>query len=523
MSTHSNPANRLSQRQWIWLIAVILTGAVLAMLLANKAASPAADAGHQGHAEHGEHDAIQAELPGSDHAHAPGPTPQARGPHAGKLFSKGDYSLEVVIFEQNVPPEFRIYTYLNGKPLPAQDTSLAVVLQRLGREAQTIGFIAEDDYLKGQAVIEEPHSFEVTLHASHAGKHYDFHYTQLEGRVSMSDKQLQNNAIEVLKAGPARISTNLQLIGEIKLDADKTVHVVPRLSGVVESVAVNAGDSVRKGQVLAVLSSQALADQRSELLAAQKRLMLARTTFQREKTLWEEKISAEQDYLQARNVMMQEEIAVESARQKLRALGADVSDNSSQLTRYTLRAPLDGMVTDKQIAVGQVVREETSVFVVADLSSVWAEMTVYAKDIDTLALGQQVTVRSSATATEQVGKIRYIGSLLGTSSRTASARVVLPNPQRAWRPGMSVNMTLVAEEKEVPLAVSVEALQNLRDWKVVFVRHGDAFEARPLQLGRADAQHVEVLSGLLPGEAYAAGNSFLIKAELGKAGATHDH
>src|SRR5690606_31667394 len=121
------------------------------------------------------------------------------------------------------------------------------------------------------------------------------------------------------------------------------------------------------------------------------------------------------------------------------------------------------------------------------------------------------------------GIIRYVGALVGTQSRTATARVVLDNEKGVWRPGVPVDIELVAEEVAVPLAVSVEGLQNLGSRPVVFARYGDVFEARPIKLGRSDARYVEVLDGLLPGERYAAGNSFLIKAELGKAGASHDH
>ena len=116
-----------------------------------------------------------------------------------------------------------------------------------------------------------------------------------------------------------------------------------------------------------------------------------------------------------------------------------------------------------------------------------------------------------------------MGALVGSTSRTATARVVLQNADAAWRPGVPVDIELVADEIEVPLAVSVEGIQSLRDWKVVFARYGEAFEARPINTGRSDDHYIEVLDGLLPGERYAAQNSFLIKAELGKAGASHDH
>lgn len=512
MPFFSKLKSSLGASQFYLIAGVLLVGAVLALIILGLDRKSPADQPEL-------HDEAQATH---DHQHEDMAPEQAKGPHAGKLFVQNDFGLEVTIFEQNVEPQFRLYAYLNGKPLDPSAVKAEIVLQRLGREAETIQFNPESDYLKGDKVISEPHSFEVTIKARYGSKSYSFKYDQIEARVHMSERQLTNNGIEILTAGPARIKTSLQLIGEIKLNADKTVYVVPRLSGIVESVSANAGDRVKKGQVLATVSSQSLADQRSELLAAQKRLALSRITYEREKKLWEEKISAEQDYLQARNAMLEDEIAVQSARQKLQVLGGGAASGNN-LTRYEIRSPIDGIVTDKQIATGQVVKEDASIFVVADLGSVWVEMTVYAKDINSVKLNQQVTVRSGALNAEATGTITYIGALVGATSRTATARVVLQNHDAVWRPGVPVDVQLVADEVEVPLAVSVEGMQNLRDWKVVFARYGEAFEARPISTGRSDDRYIEILDGLLPGERYAAQNSFLIKAELGKAGASHDH
>ena len=125
--------------------------------------------------------------------------------------------------------------------------------------------------------------------------------------------------------------------------------------------------------------------------------------------------------------------------------------------------------------------------------------------------------------TEAVGQISYVGPLVGQETRTAVARIVLPNSGAQWRPGLFVTVRLVRESTKVPLAVAAEAIQTFRDWQVVFVKYGDWFEARPLELGRSDGHWVEILSGLKPGDQYASTNSFAVKAEIGKLGATHDH
>jgi cobalt-zinc-cadmium efflux system membrane fusion protein len=341
-----------------------------------------------------------------------------------------------------------------------------------------------------------------------------------DGKVAMDDRQIKLNGIELLAARPARIRSILQTVGEIHVNADKSVHVVPRLPGIVETVHANAGDQVKKGQVLAVISSQAIAEQRSELLGAEKRVELARLTYEREKRLWEEKISAEQDYQQARQTLQEAEIALQQARQKLQVLGAQAGGN---LARYEIRSPINGVITEKQIAAGQVLSGSENLFVVADLSTIWAEMRIYPKDIEMVKVGQSVTVKAPSMELHATGKVSYVGALVGEESRTAMARVVLPNPDQQWRPGLPVNIELSSEEVEVPLAISVEGLQELEGETVAFVREGQIFQVRQVKLGQRDAHYAEVLEGIQPGEHYAAENSYLIKAELGKAHAEHEH
>ena len=318
-------------------------------------------------------------------------------------------------------PEFRIYTSRNGQALDPSLTQVSLALERLGQPTQVFKFAPENDYLRGDAVVEEPHSFSVSITARHGGKDYRFGYAQAEARVRMSDQQLARNGVEVLTAGPARIRSALPLIGEIRFNEDRLIHVVPRLQGIVESVSANAGDRVRKGQLLAVIASQALADQRSELLGAQKRLALARTTHEREKQLWQDKISAEQDYLQARIAMQEAEIAVQTAQQKLHAIGGGISAGGS-LTRYELRSPIAGVVVEKHLSLGEAVQDDANVFVIADLSTVWAEMTIQAKDLNSVRVGQKAVVKATAFDSESSGVVAYVGSLVGEQTR----------PRRTW-------------------------------------------------------------------------------------------
>jgi cobalt-zinc-cadmium efflux system membrane fusion protein len=525
--------------QLIAIALVIILTIVLGGLILNTEKPKAMSEEHEEHSEgeghsesegHSEHEENETEesagvdkkaTEAHEKQHAAQPEEILKGPHGGKLFVKDNYGVEITIFEEDTPPEFRIYTYLNNKALDPAMSKVSVELERLGRESQIFNFAKQQDYLRSDTVVSEPHSFDVHINATYNNKNHTFSYKQVEGRVSMSDKQLTLNAVEILTAGPAKIKSTLKLQGEIKLNADKSVQIVPRVGGIVEAVTVNAGDKVRKGQVLATVSSQMIADIRSDLLAAQKRVGLARTTYEREKQLWEEKISAQQDYLQAQHDLQEAEINLSRVQQKLGALGAGASGYGQ--ARYDIRSPIDGVVTLKKVSQGQVVSEIDSLFEISDLSTVWAEVVIYAKDINTVKSGQRVTIKAAAFDAQATGNISYVGSLVGEQSRTAMARVVLSNPDKKWLPGLPVNIELTSNEVDVPLAVSVEGLQSLNEETVVFGRYGAYFEARPITLGRRDDKYVEVLEGLNVGEKYAAANSYLIKADIGKAGASHEH
>ncbi len=353
------------------------------------------------------------------------------------------------------------------------------------------------------------------------GEHKDGEHKE-EGKIALSKEQIAAAGIVLKTAGPQQIRSGLQLPGEIRFNEDRTAHVVPQVAGTVESVSAKLGEKVRKGQVLAVINSSAVSEQRSELLNAEQRLSLARTTYQREKHLWEQKISAEQDYLQAQAALREAEVAVRNAQQKLRAIGA-AGTSSGNLNRYEIRAPFDGIVVEKHLGLGEAVREDANVFLISDLSSVWAEIIVSPKDLQVVRAGKQAVVRATAFDASAEGTISHVGALIGEQSRTAKAHVVLPNTADLWRPGLFVNVEVVAGETAVPVAVLADAIQTVEGKSVVFVRVADGFAAREVSLGRSDGQLVEITSGLDAGTDYAATGSFAIKAELGKGSAEHSH
>ena len=314
-------------------------------------------------------------------------------------------------------------------------------------------------------------------------------------KVVMDEAQIKASDIHVVSAGPLAISTKLQFPGEIQINDDRTVHVVPRVSGVAEAVLVSTGQFVKKGQTLAVFSSQMISEQRSALQTAQKRLSLANTIYQREKTLWEQKITAEQDYLQALQGLREAEIAVDNSQQKLSALGVILNNNanSSSLNRFELRAPYDGLVVERNLSIGEAVKEDTPIFTISDLSTVWAEVHIPAKDLPYVRMGDKVTLRATAFDAQTTGTVAFIGALVGELTRMARARIVLANPQGAWRPGLFVSVEVKAAEVRVPIAIETDALQTLGTQQVVFVRTETGFKAHPVKIGLNDGKHVEVV------------------------------
>ena len=353
-------------------------------------------------------------------------------------------------------------------------------------------------------------------------KDADGHAHAGEPTIAFTEAQIKASEITLAQAGPGKIKQSLRLPGEIRYNEDRTAHVVPRVAGVVESVSANLGQKVTKGQILATIASSAVSDQRSELLSAQRRLSLAQLTFEREKKLWEQKITAEQDYLQARQALQEAEIAVGNARQKLTAMGAGTA-TGGVLNRYELRAPFDGMVMEKHIALGEAVKEDAQVFTLSDLSTVWAEINVSAKDLPHVRVGGKAKVTATAFDATAEGTIAYVGSLIGEQTRTARGRVVLPNPQGAWRPGLFANIEIIATELDVALTVASEAIQTIENNPVVFVRNKDGFIPRRVKVGRTDGQFTEILEGLDKGDRYASGGSYTLKAEAGKGSTEHAH
>lgn len=195
--------------------------------------------------------------------------------------------------------------------------------------------------------------------------------------------------------------------------------------------------------------------------------------------------------------------------------------NTNTLQPYNVDSPTDGEVTERSVNQGD--RADSRVLLeIADLSTVWVEMSAFPESIEKLAVGQAVTVRDLHHHEAAAGDIVYVAPLM-TGGHIARTRAAINNEGGHWRPGMHIKAEVQTGSREVDLAIETAALQIIEGATVVFVKSGNEFSAQTVALGERAGGLVEVTAGLEAGMEYVVGNSFLIKADLLKGGATHDH
>lgn len=394
----------------------------------------------------------EAQAPGGEHA--PAAADFERGPHRGRLLREGDFALELQIFEDGVPPEYHVYLFRDGKPLPPDAATVTVELTRLGNTVDRFTFTPKGDYLLGSGTVVEPHSFSVVVTASESGKEHRWAFDSFEGRTRIAAATAQEAGIKTEIAGAATIADTLILNGRVVPNAERVREVSARFPGPIRGVMKSIGDRVRAGDTLAKVES------------------------------------------------------------------------NESLQTYAVTAPIAGVVVERHANPGETAGSEP-LFVIADYGQVWAELSLFPRDLSRVRTGQAVRVKAVDGGLEAEGKIVRVapaqGAAPGAQSSVYLARVVIDNSRGRWAPGLFVQGEVLVGEARVPLAVRRSGLQAFRDFTVVFAQVGETYEVRMLELGRQDDAWVEVLGGLEPGTQYVAENSYLIKADIEKSGASHDH
>ena len=359
----------------------------------------------------------------------------------------------------------------------------------------------------------------------HAGHDHDE-----EGPIRLTPAVMQEFGIEVRVASGGSIGRTVRLPGEVVYNTDRIAHVSPMVAGRVQQVYVSVGDRVVAGQIMAVLASRELAAARSEYLAAVAKLELARENLGREKRLLSDKVGTTRAAAAARQAYREADIERTQAVNALFALGYSreqvtqtAAIEGKDFSIYELRAPLSGIVTQRHITIGEVVGLETAdvPFVVADLSSVWVNLTVYQRDLAQVRAGMPVTIQFSSGIPDAQGTVAFVSPALDETTRTATARVVLKNPHADWRPGLFVSGLIETGSETAAIVVPNSALTELDGETVVFVQADGGFEPRRVRQGRTTPKAVEIIDGLAEGERYAANNVLALKAETNRAALEH--
>ena len=385
-----------------------------------------------------------------EHGHDEHGEETTKGPQGGRMLVLDDFALEVTIFEAGLPPEFRVYAYDGDQAVAAEKVKLDIELKRTGDTIQRVAFTPQGGYLRGDAVIYEPHSFEVSIDAEYQGRNYTWHYDNFEGRTQIPADIASQMGIQTGSVGPVVLTETRTLTGRVQTDPNRLSRVRPRFPGVVKAIRFELGDTVTSGDILATVQS------------------------------------------------------------------------NESLQNYHIRAPIDGLIIKRDLQLGEATADEP-LFIIADLSDVWVELDVFGRDLDRIKPGMPVTVETLDGAYQVAASIDWVSPLTAHASQSVRARVIVSNEEGRLRPGQFVRGHVTVAEHEVPLAVRQSAVQRFRDFQVVFARFSDVYEVRMLELGRSNHDWVEVLGGIEPGAQYVTENSYLIKADIEKSGASHDH
>jgi membrane fusion protein, heavy metal efflux system len=345
-----------------------------------------------------------------------------------------------------------------------------------------------------------------------------------QANIKLTANQIETAGIELAPVQEGTLAHRIIVPGTIVPDANRIARISVKLSATVAELRKNLGDGVAKDEVVAVLESREVADAKSEYLAARLTGELNKDLYERDKILWDRRVSSEQQFLRSRSALTQAKVKLDIARQKLFALGvtekeiaALPDEPETNLSRQEVRAPKSGRIVDRKVDLGAAVGRdnlETELFTIADLDRVWVELAVSPTDLPLVQEGQTVSVAAHGLAYRAVGKIVFISPMLDRETHSARVVAEIPNPDGNWRPGSLVHCTVAIEEHSAPLTVPVSALQTVGKDHVVFVRTAEGFEKRSVTLGKSDDRISEVLAGAHAGEMIAVTNTFALKAEF---------
>ncbi|EOE6709240.1 efflux RND transporter periplasmic adaptor subunit [Acinetobacter baumannii] len=359
----------------------------------------------------------------------------------------------------------------------------------------------------------------------HAEEEGEEHHDDGEKPLLLTAQQMQEQNLKIEQAELGEVPQLQTYPGKLVVNTDRQAHVSPSFSGRVEAVYVELGQQVKKGQALASLLVPDLVDQQANLQIAQSNLELARQDYERERSLWSQGISAKQDYQRAYNAYQQAQIQVTAARSRLSAFGA----GSGSAGRYTLTAPIAGIVSNKDIVVGENVQLADQLFIINQLDQLWLEFILPSNANINVQPNQQIEFKSLQTGNTFSAQVQSLTTEADAQTGRLQVRAQVLANSSELRPNLMVNVELNAGSTQKVTRVKAQAVQQVEGKDVIFtpkmVKTGFEFEPVTVQLGQRskDGQWVEVVKGINPSQRYVAEGSFLLKSELEKGEAEHGH
>ncbi|TVV75473.1 efflux RND transporter periplasmic adaptor subunit [Sphingomonas solaris] len=341
------------------------------------------------------------------------------------------------------------------------------------------------------------------------------------GSIAITPEQITAAGIVLIQPTLGGASGAIRVSANVQGDPQGMRVVSAAIGGRVVALTRNLGESVGAGQTLAILESREAATLNAETEAAAARAGLAQATLRREQRLFAARVSPERDLIEARTAATEANIALRLARQQRAAAGGGRS--AGGLNRIAIVSPIAGQVIARNALLGQTVAADAELFRVANLSTVSLSLALTAADAGRVRPGARVEV--TAPGRTGTARVRFVSPVLDETSRMVPVIATLPNPAGQWRVGEMVTAAVLIEGGPGPstIAVPTTAVQSVEDAPTVFVRTATGFRAVPVKLGARNGNMVAITQGLAGRETIAAANSFTLKAELGKAGASHEH
>ena len=370
-----------------------------------------------------------------------------------------------------------------------------------------------------------------SIESSHGDEHDD---DEEQDVVKLSNDAAREAGIIVSRAELGALEKSVSLPAEIRFDADRVANISPRVSGIIAKLYASEGDVVKRGDTLALISSRELAGLKAVWLKAQTQAALAAKALAREEKLFAEKITAEAEVQAARANFEAITAAKDAAENELHAAGvsdaalervatADDGDNSNSY----LSAPIGGTVVRRGVTLGETVSAgdagSQTLFTIADDSVVWADIGVYKQDLSRIKKQAAVVIRSEDGTILAESNVAFILPIINETSRTATARVILKNPDGNLRPGQFVTADISVGQSQPVLRVPLSSVQTVENKASVFVPIEGGFEPRFVSLGTESGGYVEIRSGLSAGDSFVSGGAFTLKAQLEKAAFGDDH